>query len=35
MRLLLDQNLPHRAAALMRQAGWDFLHVVEVDLSHA
>jgi predicted nuclease of predicted toxin-antitoxin system len=35
MKFLLDQNLPHRAAVLMRQAGSDCLHVEEVDLAHA
>jgi predicted nuclease of predicted toxin-antitoxin system len=35
MKLLLDQNLPYRAAVLMRQAGRDCLHVAEVDLALA
>ena len=35
MKLLLDQNLPHRAAVLMREAGHDCLHVAEIDLALA
>ena len=35
MRFLLDQNLPRRAADILRQEGWDCLHVGEVGLAHA
>lgn len=35
MRLLLDQGTPWRAAALLRQAGWDVVHTREVGLADA
>ena len=35
MKLLLDQGLPTSAAAILRDAGWDVVHVAEVNLSRA
>ena len=35
IRVLLDQGLAPRAAALLRQAGWDALHAGEVGLERA
>jgi predicted nuclease of predicted toxin-antitoxin system len=35
IRVLLDQGLAPRAAALLRDEGWDALHVSEVELSEA
>jgi predicted nuclease of predicted toxin-antitoxin system len=34
-RLVLDQGLPRSAAELLRQQGWDVLHVAECGLSEA
>lgn len=34
-RLLLDQGLPRSAAALLRQAGWDVIHVSDIGMSRA
>ena len=34
-RVLLDQGLAPRAAALLRAEGWDALHVIEAGLDHA
>jgi predicted nuclease of predicted toxin-antitoxin system len=34
-RLLLDQGLPHSAATLLRQAGWNVVHVSEIGMSRA
>jgi predicted nuclease of predicted toxin-antitoxin system len=35
MRALLDQGLAPRAAALLRAAGWDAIHVAEIGLQRA
>ena len=35
MRLLLDQDVPRRAAALLREAGVDAVHASELGLSSA
>jgi predicted nuclease of predicted toxin-antitoxin system len=35
MKLLLDQGLPLSAAALLRDAGIDTIHVGEIDMSEA
>jgi len=35
VRVLLDQGVPRRAAALLREAGIDAIHAAEVDLSRA
>ncbi|MEG4986196.1 DUF5615 family PIN-like protein [Microcoleus sp. BR0-C5] len=35
MKLLLDQGLPLSAAALLRDAGIDTIHVGEIDMSQA
>lgn len=35
MKLLLDQGLPLSAAALLRSAGFDTVHVGEINLSEA
>jgi predicted nuclease of predicted toxin-antitoxin system len=34
-RLLLDQGLPYSAATLLRQAGWNVVHVSEIGMSRA
>ena len=34
-RLLLDQGLPRSAAALLRAAGWDAIHVADIGMSRA
>ncbi len=34
-RLLLDQGLPRSAALHLQSAGWDVLHVYDIDLSRA
>ena len=34
-RVLLDQGLAPRAASLLRQEGWDAVHVSEIGLSRA
>jgi predicted nuclease of predicted toxin-antitoxin system len=31
MRVLIDQNLPFRTATLLRNDGWDAVHVSESD----
>ena len=31
MRVLIDQNLPFRTVALLRDRGWDAVHVSETD----
>ena len=35
IRLMLDQGLPRSTAELLRQDGWDVLHVAECGLSEA
>ena len=35
MRLLLDQGVPRRAAALLREAGIDAIHVADLGMSSA
>ena len=35
IRLILDQGLPRSTAELLRQDGWDVLHVAECGLSEA
>lgn len=35
MRLLVDANLSHRVAELVREAGHDAVHVREIGLQHA
>ena len=35
MRLLLDQGLPRTIAALLRDAGFDSVHVGEIDMATA
>lgn len=35
MRLLVDANLSHRVAELLREAGHDAVHVRELGLQHA
>ena len=32
-RVVLDQNLPARAAGILRALGWDVVHTSEVNLS--
>lgn len=32
-RLVLDQNVPARAAGILRTLGWDVVHTSEVNLS--
>lgn len=34
-RLLLDQGLPRSTATLLAKAGWDVIHVSEIDMSRA
>ena len=34
-KVLLDQNLPRRAAPLLRSMGWDAVHVGDVNLARA
>ena len=34
-RVLLDQGLAPNAAVLLREAGWDAIHVAEAGLAHA
>lgn len=34
-RLLLDQGLPHSAATLLRQVGWNVVHLSEIGMSRA
>lgn len=35
MRLVLDQGVPHDAAALLRSLGYDCTHVGEIGMSKA
>lgn len=34
-RLLLDQGRPRSTALILNQAGWDVVHVAEIDMSRA
>ncbi len=34
-RVLLDQGLPPRAAAFLRDEGWDVIHVREIGMNEA
>ena len=34
-RLLLDQGCPRSTALILNQAGWDVVHVAEIDMSRA
>ena len=34
-RLLLDQERPRSTALILNQAGWDVVHVAEIDMSRA
>lgn len=35
IKILLDQGLPHTAAGLLRERGWDVQHVSERGMSRA
>jgi len=35
IRVLLDQGLPHSAIPLLRSAGWDAVHTLDMELQHA